>query len=263
MAKISVLTATCRPWDMLLHQAKDLEAQTFRDFDWVIVDDLLHPDCPNKRDVQLHASFSITHVPPRVYSEKIAEAVARNTCLIHATGELVYFMNDYIRPAPGVLQRHWQIYQEYGPKVMISGPLEPEQNRRPETMIGDGVGEVLSDHLMGGYYWAGRNDSAPLEGCLAVNGFDERADGDKGGIDVILARHLANWGCRYLFDTLISCREEQHHPAKAGIGGHYAAHWDSLYQDARNTKAIWTPNSWSIEDERAEHFGNEPPNSPG
>ena len=46
-----------------------------------------------------------------------------NTGLAAARGKLVYIMADYMYLHPRCLERHWAIYQEYGPKVFISGPL--------------------------------------------------------------------------------------------------------------------------------------------
>src|SRR3990167_7130480 len=65
MAKITVLTATFREWDFLLKQRDALEDQTFQEFEWVIVDDLL---ATGQRAFTVQAGFAVLHVPPSHYS---------------------------------------------------------------------------------------------------------------------------------------------------------------------------------------------------
>ena len=252
MAKITVLTATFRDWDFLLKQRDALEDQTFQDFEWVIVDDLL---ATGQRAFKVQAGFLVTHVPPSHYSVYMAEANAKNTGLLFADGELVYLMNDYVLPSPKVLERHWELYQTYGPKVMISGPLigETARDRRPEFMVGDGVGKVSYDHLNSNQFtefWAGRNDSAPLAALLGVNGFEETIDGGKGGIDLEIALRMAHWGCEHLVDQREWAAEVLHRyyqTSKEGYDGHY---WVALYQKVKQERRIVSMNSWNIAHER-------------
>ena len=53
---------------------------------------------------------------------------------------------------------------------------------------------------IGHFWWAGRNDSAPLEAILSLNGFDENFDGRSGGFDGDLGARLVAYGCKYLVD---------------------------------------------------------------
>ncbi|MBU0777977.1 hypothetical protein KKF82_06945, partial [Patescibacteria group bacterium] len=70
------------------------------------------------------------------------------------------------------------------------------------------------------WWWAGRNDSAPLEALLEINGFDEDFDGAYGGVDGDAARRLMHGaGCRYLVDTLAPCYELSHPIKKSSIFG--------------------------------------------
>ena len=89
--------------------------------EFVFVDELypLRKDLIKKAIGRL---FPFAHIPlePDTLSNT---ARAINTGLCHARGELIYFMADYIFIHPHTLKRHWQIYQEHGPKVFISGPI--------------------------------------------------------------------------------------------------------------------------------------------
>lgn len=119
--KISVLTIMYRP-GYLDSMTQCLREQTFKDFEWILVDDLWE----QRKDIlreYVGNSLNLKHIPPREVRPYSCSAMAVNTGLIHAEGELIYFMNDYMYLHPRVLERHWEIYSKYGPKVLISGPL--------------------------------------------------------------------------------------------------------------------------------------------
>mgnify|MGYP001589400451 CR=1 FL=1 len=238
MLKITVLTPTCRD-DFLEWQIKALKQQTFTDYEWVLVDDLY--SLTKERAVALvNGTFPLIHIPPNKREDYPVIASACNDGLIYARGRLVFFMNDYVLPHPNCLQRHWEIYQKY-PDAMISGRglqvgFKPEQL---DTLKGD---EVVADYRRGLFdnhffkreklgtdlyeafrdgiqnWWAGRNDSAPLEAILECNGFDETFDGRWGGQDADLAQRLMTYGLRYLLDTKSICLEFEHvHGLKKAI----------------------------------------------
>ncbi len=119
--KVSVVSICYRPgyFDTMI---AGLKSQTFKEFEWVVADDLL--------DIRKEAvanyiggAFPFKHVKPKVVRDLSATASALNTALSFCTGELVYFMADYMYIHPRALQRHWYIYKRYGPKVIISGAL--------------------------------------------------------------------------------------------------------------------------------------------
>ena len=119
--KVSVVSICYRPgyFDTLV---AGLKSQTFTDFEWIICDDLRSI---RKTEVANYIgdAFPFKHVKPRVVRDLSATASALNTALSYCSGELVYFMSDYMYIHPRALQRHWYIYQRYGPKVIISGAL--------------------------------------------------------------------------------------------------------------------------------------------
>ena len=230
--KITVLTPTVG-YGLLTAQRMALEDQTFKDFEWIIIDD-------NYGKIILdNTSFPITHMKPKNPKVYPAIASACNDGLIYAQGELIYFMNDYILPHPECLARHWEIYQKY-PKAMISGRgiqtvIEPVvlnlvkgdqpaadyrmwlfDNFFRKERLEDNLYEVFRDGVQN--WWAGRNDSAPLEAILACNGFDETFDGRWGGQDADLAQRLMTYGLRYLLDFQSIALEFEHkHGVKPAI----------------------------------------------
>ena len=238
MIKISVLTPTCR--DQFTEvQVKALKQQSFKDFEWVLVNDL-YERTKDKITSLINDAFRVTHIAPSIRESYPVIASACNDGLIHAKGELVFFMNDYVIPHPDCLARHWGIYQKY-PDAMISGRglqvgFKPEEI---ETKIGN---EVVVDYRTSLFdnnffkreriepdlyeafrdgiqnWWAGRNDSAPLEAILNCNGFDETFDGRWGGQDADLAQRLMTYGLRFLLDMKSICLEFEHiHGIKKAI----------------------------------------------
>lgn len=229
--KITVLTATCRN-QYMKEQIKALERQSFTDFEWVLVDDFCDQN-------NVKTEFPLTHISPKEIKPYPAIASACNDGLIHSRGELIYFMNDYVLPHPDCLARHWEIYQKYK-NVMISGrglqtAFKPEEldtikgtfespdyrmwlfeNFFVKEKIEDNLYEAFRDGIQN--WWAGRNDSAPLEAILDCNGFDETFDGRWGGQDADLAQRLMTYGLRYFLDYKSLCLEFEHeHGIKGAI----------------------------------------------
>ncbi len=258
MVKITVLTTTYRPWDRLIGQLYDLEMQSFRDIEWVVVDDLF---C--KRAIKLESdNFPITHVLPHGgVVDYFAPARADNSGLIYAQGELVFWMNDYVRLTPTVLERHWELYQKYGPQAMVMGPMVPMDGeltyppRLPEFWLEDGAGEILGKAIA--QYSAGRNDSAPLKDLLEINGLDENMDGQRGGSDVDLALRLMMHGCRMIVDSKVTCFDYAHHPETnpaypwdKKLPGHKGGPWQKRFEEVQHGADLWAQNGWSIRNER-------------
>lgn len=246
MTKVTVITTTVRGWDFLKKQLADLEAQTLPDIQWVIKDERR-----DERDWVITSSkIAVRYTPPgEGVVDYFAPALGQNTCLRYATGELVFFANDYTRFTPKLLERHWQIYKEEGPAVAILGPMVPMEGqlafppRRGDVPVVRNLEECVDGHVCWQFSF-GRNDSAPLAKLLEVNGLDESFDGDRGGSDVDLAMRLHMNGCRLLVDTSPNvCFEYPHHGEKFPWDKKLPkkGYWDSV-QKGWKPKAIWAPN---------------------
>ena len=252
---ITVLTVTYRGTERLQAMAESLARQTHQDFEWVIVDDLYE----TRKDEVSRLPFPNRHMPPRNgVKEGNAWSSAMNTGILHARGELLHFMADSVVLTRGLLARHWELYKAYGPKVLISGPymLKADDGQivefGPRTVAGrplaDGVLENTSADLLGKWYWASKNDSAPTEMAVAVNGCDEQFDGYLGGMDVIFAARMRALGCRWLIDTKAQAFEAFEHLGYKGNKGDLPD-WRSLFWKAI-AGDTWAPNGWSIKEER-------------
>jgi len=124
MIKVTVICVTHRPGyiDTLVG---GLSQQTLSQDNWefILVDDLFDQ---RKGAVKKYASGKIKnfkHMSPREVKPFYAPESVLNYGIMNAQGELIYFINDSIYVSPRCLQRHYEIYQKYGPKVLISGPI--------------------------------------------------------------------------------------------------------------------------------------------
>lgn len=253
---ISVVTCTYRGMERLTAQAQALAAQTFREFEWVIVDD--HHSWHKDSVAALTPGCSVTHIPPREVKPHQAWSSAMNTALLHAQGELLYFMADSIIPMENVLERFAYIYGKYGPDILISGrmelfnPLTRQvvlcEQRPPGRVVEPGL-EVQEDpDVLGHWYWASKNDAAPLHMALAVNGCDERFDGHLGGMDVVFAGRMWAKGCKWYIDRQAITIDAYDHVGSKPNGGDLPA-WRDLFWECIKGDT-WTPNDFNLAEQR-------------
>lgn len=224
--KISILTITARDLGMIDYQREYLNAQTFKDFEWILVDD-------NETKLKVgDASFPIIHISSKEKKPYFAAGAAMNTGLIHAQGELIYFMADYILPHPDCLTRHWQTHLKY-PNAFISGrcwevDITAEEFQQLNKIFHYNDyrlslfehnyfkwsridGDIYASERAGVQnFWTGRNDSAPLEAILKCNGMDEQMDGAHGYSDEDLAQRMAILGLGYIIDLGSLCWQFPH-----------------------------------------------------
>ena len=89
---------------------------------------------------------------------------------------------------------------------------------------------------------------------LAVAPRFRSVDGGKGGIDLIVALRMSNWGCRHIIDLMEPCYEYRHdYQSLPGVEGYDSQYWVHLYGAIKAEGTIWAPNPWSIRDERVRH----------
>ncbi len=219
MPAITVMTVTGR--DLYRKENADcLKAQTFKDFEWVFVDDLR---AEIEMEVFVGDSFPLIHIAPKNIVTQFAVGVAMNDGFIKASGELIVFKADYIMLHPTCLKRLWETHCKY-PKAMLSGrcievgfpPSELLDKKGTFTgrdyrmslftnglfhwsYMGENLYGVARDGVQN--WWAGKNDAAPLEAILDCNGMDEQYDGHYGYHDDDLANRLMTYGLDYIFDT--------------------------------------------------------------
>ena len=221
--KITILTCTYKLF-MRDAQIEALSRQTFKDIEWIIVDDCY------EENKGIHASFPLIHIPPSEVTPYCNLATCANDGLVRASGKYVFFMNDYVIPQPECLARHWQVQERMkgcllsgrdlaveGIPAMVDGEKVMLKDYRmalfdsqtiPCKQLDDGLIEIGRDGVMN--WWAGRNDSAPLEAILECNGFEEGWNGRWGGQDTDMAHRLMTYGLKYYLDRNSTCLEFEH-----------------------------------------------------
>lgn len=269
MVKVSVLTITYRPGYILeLLQALTRQTLPPDQWEWVLVDELAHRREQAVRDY-VGDTVNLVYIPLEP-SPMTNTVKAFNLGFHHARGELIYCLADYVFPHPRALERHWGIYEKYGPRVIISGPLidgititgssvftgarpvmhtvlvggrpitYPEHlptillklkpdylAPRPENLLSifqdpfvptwpqrlatdwrmSQMAEVSLERdvyecFSPAWWYAGRNDSAPVAMLKAAGGLVESRPGFHGGMEVELAARMMALGARYLVDRV-------------------------------------------------------------
>lgn len=171
---VSVVMPTCRR-DGLGLIMRALDAQTFRDFEFVLADEVKDRVLPDSR-----APVTRVYVPPR---DHYAICQTINAGLAAARGELVVFTEDYCVPNPDWLAIHVERYRTgllvCGGAVLFHDiPRPPDEVEvedfarypaRTDARTADGYKIGLGD------FWF-NNLSAPRANLLEVGGFDEALD---------------------------------------------------------------------------------------
>jgi hypothetical protein len=220
LPKISVLTVSGRELYQP-YQIAALKMQTFKDFEWVFVDDLYDTD-KEKIAGWVGGAFPVTHLHQKDVVDYFAVGAGHNDGFARCKGELIFFMIDYCIPEIHCLERHWALHEKY-PKAYFSGscyemPFKPSDQPTAAVLnlpnyrinlftsgyhhwshISDGIFSVEADGVQD--WWGGRGDSAPLEAILECNGIDERLDGGHGYHDDDMAQRMRIAGYQYLIDT--------------------------------------------------------------
>lgn len=178
MPAITVLLCTVRPdkgylekpnWHILGKVVDDLNKQTFRDFELIVVDGV--PQRPG--DPMGHAKFDCKRVPPRdtlwTRNRKVAISTYRNTGLSHARGELVVNLDDCCELPEIFLEVYARAWEKYRVCAAMTWPESGDCRSigrvdRPGSIFGFG--------------------SYPLVTALDLNGYDEAYDGGQGLEDV-------------------------------------------------------------------------------
>ncbi len=146
--------------------------------DWELV--LVNNNCTDETD-RVAEEFS-GRLPLRyIHQPKPGLSNARNAGLAHASGRLVLFTDDDVRPYPGWIAAYWQAYQAMPEGFYFGGPVESEfeGERPPEDLL------KLAPWSVRGLDWGGTarratrgerfisaNWACPREVILAVGGFD-------------------------------------------------------------------------------------------
>lgn len=206
---ISILYVTARGLYPMLNNelgaydllAQCLEAQTFSDYEIIVVDAL---NTLPRREIE-HAvrrssggaRFLRPRATPWVRMGAFAVASARNTGLTWVQGGTVVGLDDCWSIGPRYLARIAELAAEgrYATATLsMTGTAYPPQP----------PGEVPADQYCGGL------TSYPLAAAVAINGWDERFDGGKGGEDCDFFDRLRRSGVRFVRDAEVAAVGHPH-----------------------------------------------------
>jgi len=163
-------------WGTLQKVSDDLAAQTFQDFELIVVDGVA-----NRPKVSSGFRFQCVAPSPHslwVRNKKVAISAARNSGLMHARGELVVNLDDCCALPPNYLEAFAHAWKNY--KVCLAATWPENHDWRLPGLVTE-PGRVYG---FGSY---------PLKVALQLNGYDEAFDGAQGLED-------ADWSTR-LFEA--------------------------------------------------------------
>lgn len=205
---------------------ESFKAQTMMDFEWIIVDHLYDERKDYFKNVTL--PFPVKHVPahPNLWHDVGLPGVSTqyNKGIIYADGELLFFMGDGYMYIPDFCEKLWARYKQgyiplvwyfydntFTPKTLIecspgwrkAKPEDSEASQVPYNISGY-TGQNISHEPRSirafkqnnkevqpapWDWWFGCS-SAPLDGMLKINGFNQRFDGDRMLLDCDVGSRL-------------------------------------------------------------------------
>jgi hypothetical protein len=152
MASTSVVTITARP-GIFRFGRETLEAQSFKDFEWVVVDKLYHKRYKEVAEYMKDSPLDFKHIPEPPKDKGYNLARADNEGIKKSTGELLVWLQDFILIPQDGLQKYWDLYKQH-PDSMYSGV---DGRFSIET-----AGKILTEDpidIIGGASWGhGRTD---------------------------------------------------------------------------------------------------------
>lgn len=204
MVQITVALVTKRSEPHFDWAIESLKTQTFKDFEYVVVDSYHNKRKELVEELMEEHSFpyQYTHIPDkpsRWNMKRPAISNARNTAIIFSKGKYIVFHDDNCKMPPDWLEKHirwlesgyivagnWITYQKEG----FIGPYGWEHRYNLEK----------APKLINGTWLYTGNCSFSLETALDINGFDEELDGEQGQEDINFGIRAERKGYRILYD---------------------------------------------------------------
>jgi GT2 family glycosyltransferase len=140
-SRVSVIVTTFNRRPVLLRTLDALAAQTWTDFEVIVVDD-------GSRDDTWTELQKWREAHPRALELKIftqqntGQGIARNNGLEHADGELVLFIGDDIIPDPDFVEQHVSRHRELGMPCAVVGYTDWERSAMQVTPLLEYVNEA-------------------------------------------------------------------------------------------------------------------------
>lgn len=190
---ISVIIPTYNRSDKILNILDALEQQTFKDFEVVISNDGSTDDTA---DVIERTQSDYSYKIILLNNPNGGRAVARNRGVAEASGEILVFYDDDVRPNTNSLKLHNRFHEEYE-SAILNGPALYDMKRicgdfqRFRAKMEMSWYEKLSQPVRkdrGGL--VGANKSMPKQLFIEIGGFDERLTDSEDFEFSFRARHV-------------------------------------------------------------------------
>lgn len=215
MVEITVILVTKRLEPRLDWALESLKTQTYKDFEYIIVDGLYNDRKDRFKELIKKSSinFSFLYIPDkpsRWKGKRPAISNARNTGLVFAKGKYVVWHDDCCKMPPEWLQKHIE-WLEKG--YIVSGNWINYQkiDENGKGIIGHYGWEYRSSIIKSPqvvhFAWLyGANMSFNTSIAKDINGFDEYLDGEMGQDDIDFSIRANRRGYHVMYDP--SCYVE-------------------------------------------------------
>ena len=170
--KVSVIISTYNRADLLPRAIESVLAQTFTDFELIVVD-----DCSTDITQEVISKFTDPRVFPIRHENNAGGSAARNTGIAYAKGEYMAFLDDDDEWVESKLARQARILDESDPRValvytwfdFIEAPSRKRRTGSRSTMSGD-----ISENMLGWEMPAPTSTyMIRAEAARQMDGFDE------------------------------------------------------------------------------------------
>lgn len=259
--KVTILMITCRPdeaylqrqdWHVLGKVVEDLNRQTFKDFELVVVDGLNRP-LPVKNE------FPATVIPPAenlwTRHKKTCISNYRNTGLAAARGELILNIDDCAYLPPIYVELFWRAWSEKQICLSATWPHNGDQRIPRNDILNPKAVYVQKQPCIRGQVFG--FGSYPLEMALELNGYDEAYDGGMYLEDIDWGCRLADYGLRMHFAYIPGFRlydQSKHHPEVVDPDHPYVKCCNAAWQTQQvwrtvskaNTPELWNKNTEAL-----------------
>jgi len=222
---------------------KSLRKQTYKNFEVIIADTLYEERSgyfeENEED------FEIKHVPikPNIWTPRklFAISTTKNTCLLHATGDIIIFIDDCAKIHPENFVTAIEKLSKDKKLILCSaysvhlGQKFLGWGLKPDTELRSRYNNNLATHI---------------ENFLLVNGYDEMFDDSRGYEDCDIILRLLKIGFHYEINS--KPYNFQQHCLPKNITDKFFVRCCNLLWDLaakRHTKQIFKANTISITDE--------------
>jgi hypothetical protein len=125
---VSVIVPTYNRWPMLRDTLEALAAQTYRDFEVIVVDDGSSDGTWEELQAWQRDNAGRVKLVP-LHQENLKPGRARNLGLRHASGDLVLFIGDDIVPSPELVAEHLAWHNEAGEAIAVLGFTDWHRDR--------------------------------------------------------------------------------------------------------------------------------------